>query len=71
MSQTRYKQEKDRTKREQIQFEMHIAQNAVAQVKLKASELLEKATKKIKSLKTIIAVEAAVIAGMIAWAVLR
>jgi len=71
MSQTRYKQEKDRTKREQIQFEMPVAHNAVAQVKLKAAALSEKAPKKINNLKTIIAVEAAIIAGIIAWAVFR
>lgn len=70
MSQTYRKQLKDMTKKEIFASEMQRAQNAIAQTQLKAADLLNQATKKIKTLRWIIATEAAVIIGGIVAVIL-
>ena len=66
MSQTRYKQAKDKTKKELHAEQMQMAQNAIAKVQLKAADLLNQATKKIKNMKMIITALAGLLIGVVA-----
>lgn len=71
VSQTYRKQVKDMTKKEIFAAQMQQAQNAIAQTQLKAADLLNQATKKIKTLRWIIATEAAVIIGGLSAVIYR
>lgn len=66
MSQTRAKQVKDMTKKEIHNAQIKHAQKVVSDIQVKATELLNQAAKKIKTLKLIITALSGLLIGVVA-----